>query len=208
MENSEQTNVLKGVLASGGIAIGKAFLFEEEDFCIVPRKIQKAAVKKEIERFKDAISHVKTDLSNTKEQILKTLGKKHEPLVDAYLLMLEDPILNRDVIRKIQDDNVNAEYSLWSTLEKVTQSFEKIDDEYFRERKNDVQEIGRRIMRNLTGQHRKHISEAPPDSIIIAHSLAPADTMMLKEHKISGFAINVGGRTSHVAIVAQGLEIP
>ncbi|OGS18791.1 MAG: phosphoenolpyruvate--protein phosphotransferase, partial [Elusimicrobia bacterium RIFOXYA2_FULL_40_6] len=208
IEQKKQTNVFKGVIASSGISIGKIFLIEEEEFAIVPRKILKHNVKKEVDRFKNAVGKVKDELTVAKKEIIKVFGKEHTLLADAHLLMLEDPLLDRDVIRKINEESVNAEYALWTTVEKVVQSFEKIDDEYFRERKNDIQEIGKRIMRQLTGPHRRSITEAGKGSVIVAHNLGPSDTIKLKERNVGAFVTDVGGRTSHIALFAQDLNIP
>ncbi|OGS20900.1 MAG: phosphoenolpyruvate--protein phosphotransferase [Elusimicrobia bacterium RIFOXYA2_FULL_39_19] len=200
--------MFKGVIASSGIAIGKIYLIEEEEYCIVPKKIQKQNIKKETERFKIAVSKVKEELINAKKEIIKIFGKAHTLLADAHILMLEDPLLDRDVIRKIVEENVNAEYALWTTIEKVVLSFEKIDDEYFRERKNDIQEIGKRIMRQLTSNKRRSITDAPNDAIVVSHNLGPSDTVKLKERMVAGFVTDVGGRTSHIALFAQDLDIP
>jgi len=208
MDKKPKTEVIKGVIASEGIAIGKAFLVEEEDFCVIPRRIQKQNVKSEVERFNNAIAQVKEELLSAEQKILKLLGKKHSPLVESYLLMIEDPILTRDVIKRISEEYVNAEYALWATLDKVLQSFERINDEYFRDRKNDIYEIGKRILNFLAEEKKRSISDAEEGSIVVVHSLSPDDIFRLKEKKILGFVTNVGGRTSHIAILAQGLEIP
>jgi phosphotransferase system enzyme I (PtsI) len=207
-ESPKETKVIKGIPASEGISIGKVFLIEEEEVAIISKKISKEQVKKEIARYNTALSEVKKEMESTREKMLNILGKQHTPLCDAYLGMLDDPLLNKDVIRRITEDNINAEYAIWTTLEKVIKSFDNIDDEYFRERKNDIQELGRRIINHLLGKQRRKITDAEKDSIIIAHNLNPTDTISLKEHKVGGFAINIGGRTSHIALIAEGLGIP
>ncbi|MFN3966380.1 MAG: phosphoenolpyruvate--protein phosphotransferase, partial [Endomicrobiia bacterium] len=208
MDKKPQTEVVKGVIASEGIAIGNAFLIEEEEFCVIPRRISKQKVKSEVERFKNAIEEVRKELLSAEHKILKILGKKHSPLVESYLLMLDDPILSRDVTKRISEEYVNAEYALWATLDKVIQSFDRIDDEYFRDRKNDIYEIGKRILSFLAEEKKKSISDAEEGSIVVVHSLSPDDVFRLKEKKIVGFVTDVGGRTSHISILAQGLELP
>jgi phosphotransferase system enzyme I (PtsI) len=211
MENKNEekkTIVLKGVIGAPGIAIGKSYLVAEQDFSVIPRKILKHMIKSEVERFKDAVGQVREELMVTRDKVIKNLGKEHVSLADAYLMMLDDPLLNRDVQKRISEEGINAEFALWSALERVITSFDRIDDDYFRERKNDIQDIGRRIIRHLTGEHKKIVADAPPESILIAHNIGPADTMGLKEHRVKGFATDVGGRTSHIAILAQGLEVP
>jgi phosphotransferase system enzyme I (PtsI) len=204
----EKTNVIQGIPASPGIAIGKAFLLEDEDYCLIHREISKDAVKKEIARFRDALGSTRTEMLATQEKIHKTLGKEYARLADAYLLILEDPLITRDVVKKITDEAVNAEYALFKILDRVIRSFEMIDDEYFRERKHDIQDVGKKILHQLMGKQKRALTDIDAESIIVAHNLTPSDTITMRENMIKGFATNIGGKTSHTAIVAQGLEIP
>ncbi|MBN1622334.1 MAG: phosphoenolpyruvate--protein phosphotransferase [Endomicrobiales bacterium] len=203
----KKTNVFQGIPASPGIAIGKVFLLEDEDFCLIHREIPKDAIKKEISRFKESLARTRSEMLATQEKIHKTLGKEYARLADAYLLILEDPIITRDVVKRI-GEGVNAEYALFRILEKVVRSFEKIDDEYFRERKHDIQDVGKKILNNLMGKERRYLTDIESESIVVAHNLAPSDTISLRENLVKGFATNIGGKTSHTAIIAQGLEIP
>jgi len=202
-----KSSVVKGIPGSPGIAIGKVFLIEE-DFPVVLKKIPKSMIKKEISRLHNALSQVREEMYLEKHKILKVLGKEHAPLADVYLRILDDPILKKDVANRISEEGINAEHALSATIEKVVQSFEKIEDEYFNERKNDIQEVGKRILRHLMGSQRKYINEANADSTIVAHNLTPADTVALYEHKVSAFAIDIGSKTAHASLLAQGLEIP
>jgi phosphotransferase system enzyme I (PtsI) len=201
------TNILQGIAASSGIAIGKVFLLEDDEFCLIQREITKEDTKKEIARFRDALTKTRAEMINTKDKISKTLGKEYARLADAYLLILEDPLITRDVIKKI-NEGVNAEYALFRILEKVIRSFEMIEDEYFRERKHDIQDVGKKILSHLLGKERHPLSDISSDSIVVAHNLTPADTISMRENLVKGFVTDIGGRTSHTAIVAQSLEIP
>ena len=199
--------IIQGIAGSSGIAIGKVFLLEDDEFCLIQREVQKDELKKEVSRFRDALSKTRTEMLATKEKIQKNLGKEYARLADAYLLILDDPLITRDVVRKI-NEGVNAEYALFKILENVMHSFEMIEDEYFRERKHDIQDVGKKILQQLLGKGRRSLSEIKEDSIIIAHNLTPSDTITMREHMVLGFATDIGGRTSHTAIVAQSLEIP
>ena len=141
-------------------------------------------------------------VATQEKKIFKTLGKEYARLADAYLLILEDPLITRDVVKRI-NEGVNAEYALFRILEKVTRSFEMIDDEYFRERKHDIQDVGKKIFAQLLGKERRELSEITSESIVVAHNLTPADTISLRENLVKGFVTDIGGRTSHTAIVAQ-----
>ncbi|MCB4792473.1 MAG: phosphoenolpyruvate--protein phosphotransferase [Elusimicrobia bacterium] len=203
----DKANLLQGIPASPGIAIGKVFLIEDEEYCLIHREISREEIKKETNRFKEALAKTRTDMLATQEKIHKTLGKEFARLADAYLLILDDPIITRNVAKKISE-GVNAEYALFRILEQVMRSFEMIDDEYFRERKHDIQDVGKKILHNLMGKEKRPLSEINSESIVVAHNLAPSDTISLRENMVKGFATNIGGKTSHTAILAQSLEIP
>jgi phosphotransferase system enzyme I (PtsI) len=203
----KSTLILHGVAASPGIAIGKVYLLEDDEFCLIQREISKDETKKEIARFRDALAKTRADMLATQDKIYKSLGKEYARLADAYLLILEDPLISRDVVKRIME-GVNAEYALFRILEKVTKSFEMIDDEYFRERKHDIQDVGKKIFAHLLGKEKRELSQISSESIVVSHNLTPADTISLRENFVKGFVTDVGGRTSHTAIVAQSLEIP
>lgn len=207
MTDKTTTYILQGVPASPGIAVGKVFLLEDEEFYPIQREIIKEDAKKEINRFREALSKTRAEMLATQDKIYKTLGKEYARLADAYLLILEDPIITRDVVKRI-NEGINAEYALFKVLERVIRSFEMIDDEYFRERKHDIQDVGKKILRHLLGKEKKSLSEISAESIVVAHNLTPADTIQMRENLVRGFATDIGGRTSHTAIVAQSLEIP
>ena len=201
------SQVLHGIAASPGIAIGKVYLMEDDDFALVQREITKDETKKEIIRFKEALAKTRADMLATQEKILKTLGKEYARLGSAYLLILEDPLITRDVAKKISE-GVNAEYALYRIIENVVRSFEMIDDEYFRERKHDIQDVGKKILSHLLGKEKRSLAGMAAQSIVVAQNLTPADTIQMRENLVRGFATDIGGRTSHTAIVAQSLEIP
>jgi len=205
----KKPRVLKGTPACDGIGIGKVFLLErEEDLFIPVRRIHKENIKKELIRYKEALDITKKELINTKERILKVLGKQHVALVEAYVAILEDQLLTRDLLRMIEEELLSAEYALSIALNRVIQSFEKVEDEYFRGRVTDIRDVGRKLLRNLLGKERKDLSKVTSNDIVIAHTLSPHDIIILKEQKCPGFAVDVGTKTSHIALAAQGLEIP
>lgn len=200
--------IFHGVAASPGIGFGKIFLLEEEELIIVQKTISKENLKKEIQRFRKALSGVEKEMEKDKEEMLHVLGKSHARLADANLLLLQDPIFTKDVERSITKDLVNAEFAIQQTLEKITRTFDSLADEYFRERKNDIMEVGNKILRHLMGKEKREVAEMLEGSIVVAHNLLPSDTVALKTDFVNGFAIDVGGKTSHTALLAQGLEIP
>lgn len=200
--------LFKGISASPGIAIGKAFVIEDEELNAVKRSIPKDEVKKEIERFRKAVADTKADLEKTKNEASKHLGKKHIKLFDAYLFIAEDPVLKTDVISKITKEAVNAEYALQEVIEKNTRAFEKIKDEYFKERGKDIYDVGKKILKHLTGTGKKSLADVTENAVVFANNLTPTDTIAMKNENVLGFSTNIGGKTSHTAIMAQAMEIP
>jgi len=204
---NRKVSILHGIAASPGIAIGKAILFRDEEFNTSKIEIGKDDIKKEIKRFGNALSKTNAEMLATKEKIYKTLGKEYARLADAHLLILQDPLITREVT-KIISDGINAEYALSKVLEKVIHSFEMIDDEYFRERKHDIADVGKKLLSHLAGGARRTIADIKTEGVVVGHNFTPSDTLSMRENLLIGFATDIGGKTSHTAILAQSLEIP
>jgi len=200
--------IIKGVPASPGIAIGKAYVFEENDLVVEKRPIARDKVKAEVKRFKDAVRQTLSDLDATEAKVLLMLGKTHAKLIEAHRLILKDPLITQEAPRRIADDLVNAEYALSQTLERVNRNFEQIDDEFFRERRHDIFDVGKRLIRHLVRQEKRTLADIKAPAILVAHNLYPSDTLHLRETKVLGFCTDVGGKTSHTALLAQSMELP
>ncbi|MCL2390575.1 MAG: phosphoenolpyruvate--protein phosphotransferase [Endomicrobia bacterium] len=199
--------ILKGMAASPGIAIGKVFLLEDDEIFLVQRTITSAEIKTELDRFDLAVEKTRAEFKNIYGKINAVLGGNYAKITDVHLLILDDPEMKKSVVAMIKG-GLNAEYAVFKIFEKIVKSFESIEDEYFRERKNDIQDVGKKIIANLLGKQKKTLSNISEDSIVVAHNLTPADTVAIRERFVIGFATDIGGKTSHTAIVAQGLEIP
>lgn len=200
--------ILRGIAASPGIGIGRAFIIQEEALSYVFRSLSKDEIKKEIQRFRQAIAKTRADILETRVKVLKVLGKSHAALIDVHLLILDDALFSTDAEKKIAQDRMNAEAALVAVLDHVGRTFDKLGDQYFRERKDDILDVGKRVMRHLLGHEGVQLSQLTERSIVVAHDLAPSDTLRLRDDLVEGFATDIGGRTSHTAILAQGLEIP
>jgi phosphotransferase system enzyme I (PtsI) len=199
---------LRGVQASDGIAIGPAFVLEDEDVAVPRWEVPKDRVKSEVARFRYALGRTKDEMQATHNKALKAFGKSHAKLMDAYLLILNDPFLNKDVIRIIELERVNAEFALTQIIDRTIKVMENFEDEYFRDRKYDIMDVGHKILRHLMGHEKKTLHSITEPSIVIAHNLTPTDTMNLRDHFAVGFATNIGGKTSHAALLAQSMTIP
>ncbi len=200
--------MLKGIAASPGIVIGRAFLLEEEEFYISKRTIDVADMKQEIIRFRKALTETREEMDGIRQKVLKQLGKRHVRLFDAYVLILEDPLLQNDVIRMVTEQRVNAEYALHMVIDKITKTFNIIDDGYLRDRSRDILDVGKRVLKRLLGREREELATLSLPVIVVAHNLTPADTIAMRKENVIGFVTDIGGRTSHTAIMAQSLEIP
>ncbi|MFI5345449.1 MAG: phosphoenolpyruvate--protein phosphotransferase [Elusimicrobiota bacterium] len=200
--------VIKGIAASPGIAIGKAYVVEDEDIVVERVELSRDKIKEEVTRFKAAQKATLRDLDAAEQKVLKVLGKQHAKLIDAHRLILKDSLITSDVPKRIVDEGVNAEFALSEALEAVNRQFEKMDDEFFRERRHDLFDVGKRLLLHLMKRQKRSLAEIDHECILISRNLLPSDTLGLKETRIIGFATDLGGKTSHTAILAQSLEIP
>jgi phosphotransferase system enzyme I (PtsI) len=208
MPKKSKSIYLRGVAASDGLAIGPAFVLEDEDVAIPRWDVHPTRIKGEISRFKYALARTKEEMIAIHTKALKVFGRSHAKLMDAYLLILNDPFLNKDVMKIIETERVNAEYALTQVIDRTIKVMENFEDEYFRDRKYDILDVGHKILRHLLGHEKKTVQSIMEPSIIVAHNLTPTDTMNLKESMAVGFATNIGGKTSHAALLAQSMTIP
>ncbi len=211
MQDTDLTSevIVYGVAASSGIAIGRAFVFEDDTMLVTKRRITAKGIPNEIKRFRKAIAATHKDLNKAEANVLRTLGKEHARLLEAHRLILDDPALTKDVARMVEEDGVNAEFALSEVLSRINVAFEAIRDEFFRERRHDLFDVGRRVLQHLqkSRSSKKTKERLLKDSVVVARNLMPTDTLHFKEQKIQGFVTELGGRTSHVAILASALEI-
>ena len=200
--------IIKGIGASPGISIGKAYVLEDEEIVVTRTEIPRDRLRAEVARFKAAQKATHRDLDNAEARVLKLLGKNHARLIDAHRLILRDTLITHDVPKRILGEGVNAEFALSEALEAVNQQFEKLEDEFFRERRHDLFDVGKRLLAHLLKHTRRSLGDIDHPCVLISRNLLPSDTINLKESRILGFATDLGGKTSHTAILAQSLEIP
>ena len=202
-------HILHGVAASAGIAIGNAVIIDRRTIERYPKiRITEGLVEDEIKRFEDAIEASYKQIEEAKKKLESNNAvKEHALILETHLMMLRDPSLTERVKKIVRKNIVNAEWALKIALQDLEESFASIGDDYIRSRVADTNFVGERIMMNLVGREIKgfHLVDK---SIIVAHDLSPADTAMLNKDQVLGFATDVGGQTSHTAIIAHSLEIP
>ncbi|WP_027408339.1 phosphoenolpyruvate--protein phosphotransferase [Anoxybacteroides tepidamans] len=197
---------IQGIAASSGIAIAKAYRLETPNFSIEKKAI--AAPEAEIERFLAAVDKAKGELEKIREHALQELGEDKAAIFSAHLLVLSDPELLNPVKDKIQAEQVNAEYALNETASMFVAMFESMDNEYMKERAADIRDVTKRVLAHLLGIAISNPSLISEEVIVIAEDLTPSDTAQLNRQFVKGFATDIGGRTSHSAIMARSLEIP
>ncbi|AKN32926.1 phosphoenolpyruvate-protein phosphotransferase [Clostridium carboxidivorans P7] len=196
----------KGIAASKGYAIGKVLIKEANEVKIEERKIED--VKSEKERFKKALDASREQLTRIKEKAEKEMGADKAAVFESHMMLLDDPEFAGAVDMAIENDKVNAEKALDNVSTMYAGIFEAMEDEYMRERGADVKDVSKRILTNLAGKISADSEEMAANTIVVAHDLTPSDTAQLDKSKVIAFLTNIGGRTSHSAIMARTLEIP
>ncbi len=204
----KKETILKGIPASPGIVIGKAFLFGREQYAIPRRSVREDQVPDEIKRFKDALVQTKNEIVEIKKRISEEIGVEHGQIFSAHLLVIDDSMLIEEVVSRLKKDKLSIEYIFQDVLKKYIKVFSGMDDEYLRERTSDINDVGRRILKNLIGAKEDVLSNLKEKVIVIAYDLSPSDTATMHKKNVRGFATDIGGRTSHTAIMAKSLEIP
>jgi phosphotransferase system enzyme I (PtsI) len=201
---------LKGIAAAPGIVIGPAFKLRHEEWVIAKQKINPIDVPVQIEAFEEALISTRREILDLQKRISEEMGKDSAQIFEAHLLVLEDRMLIEDVILHLKKERLNVAYVFSRVLEKYVDVFSKIEDDYLRERVVDIKDVGRRVLRHLLGKEGrlKPLSNLEKNVVVVAHDLSPSETAMMHKEKVCGFVTEVGGRTSHTAIMAKSLEIP
>jgi len=200
--------VLQGIPASGGIAIGPAFVYHRPGFTIIRRTLQSQEVPLEIQRYLRAIERTREQIRSIEHKVQEDLGEEHAAIFQAHQVLLDDPVFLEEIPQSIDARRLNVEFLLNEAITRFKTIFANIDDAYFRERGGDFQDVGERILKNLTGDERDVLRQLDRPVILIAEDLSPSDTVSLSVDTIRGFATDTGGKTSHVAIVARSLGLP
>ncbi|UCB57782.1 MAG: phosphoenolpyruvate--protein phosphotransferase [Candidatus Omnitrophota bacterium] len=205
--NSKQI-LLKGIPAAPGVVVGKAFCLGSEDMQVERRDIAEAQIPKEITRFEEALIKTRNEILDIQKKISREMGVRHAQIFNAHLLVLEDRTLIEGVISRLKKERVCVEYIFLEVLKRYIKTFSHIDDPYLRERLSDIEDVGKRILRNLRGIRRDILSNLKEKLVIVAYDLSPSDTASMHKEKVIGFITDIGGKTSHTAIMAKALEIP
>ncbi len=199
-------NKLKGIGASNGISIAKAYILIDDVPNIKKKNISDSSV--EVKKYYAAIKEATKQINNLKQGALKKLGAEKAAVFDAHLGILTDPEMERQVVEKINQEKVNASYALSDVSGVFKQMFLSMDDPYMQERAADISDVTNRVLKIIEGVKIKDLTLINEEVIIIAHDLTPSETSQLNAKFVKGFITEIGGRTSHSAIMARSLEIP
>ena len=200
--------MISGILASPGIAFGKALLLKEDEIVIDRKKISADKVDQEVERFLSGRAKASAQLEAIKTKAGETFGEEKEAIFEGHIMLLEDEELEQEIIALIKDKGMTADAAAHEVIEGQATALEELDDEYLKERAADVRDIGKRLLRNILGLAIIDLSAIQDEVILVAADLTPSETAQLNLKKVLGFITDAGGRTSHTSIMARSLELP
>lgn len=200
--------MISGILASPGIAFGKALLLQEEEIVLNKTPIAADQIENEIQRFFDARKKSSEQLEVIKEKARITFGEEKEAIFEGHIMLLEDEELEEEIIAFIKDNKASADLAIHSVIEEQATTLESLDDEYLKERATDIRDIGSRVVKNALGINIINLSAIQEEVILVANDLTPSETAQINLDYVLGFITDIGGRTSHTSIMARSLELP
>ncbi|HHW04061.1 MAG TPA: phosphoenolpyruvate--protein phosphotransferase [Thermoanaerobacterales bacterium] len=200
--------MIKGIAASPGIEIGKAYVLREHSITINKKSIAENTVENEINRLIEAIAKSKIQIEKIKERAEREMGRDKAEIFGAHLMVLEDPVFIDEIKSKIRENRITAENAVYIVSQNYIEMFKNMDDEYLKERASDVKDVSERIIKNILGVPIESLADISEKVVVIAKDLTPSDTAQMNKQNVLAFATDMGGRTSHTAIMARSLEIP
>lgn len=199
---------LKGIAAASGYAIGPAFIMQEQAQDVERKVIDASQVEAEVSRLQHAVNQAMAELEKIKDDTAAKLGEHHAEIFATHILVLQDEEFVGQALEKVRSESVNAEYALHEVAQQLIDIFSSMDSEYMRERAADFRDVSKRVLAALSGEKSASLNDFESPVVLFAHDLTPSDTAQLDRSKVAGFATNIGGRTSHSAIMARSMEIP
>ena len=196
----------KGIAASKGYAIGTVFLQEHEEIVITDQKVTDVAAEKEA--LQKSLDASRAQLEKIKEKAATEMGEEKAAVFEAHITLLDDPEFTGAMAMEIESNSINAMKAVDNVTNMFVSIFESMEDAYMRERAADIKDVSKRIIANLAGKSADAFAITEANTVVVAHDLTPSDTAQLDRSKVVGFITNIGGRTSHAAIMARTLEIP
>ena len=208
MDGDKKEIQFRGIGVSPGVARGTIHIVRDDLDDIVRYRIERSQITNEIARFEAALVQTRMQILEMQQEIAEAIGAKDAAIFDAHLLVVEDRTLIDEVLRKLETDLCNVEWVFQEVATKYSETLGQIDDPYLRERAVDIQDVTRRIIRNLQGKSSKPLRGLTEPHILLAHNITPSDTASMTRQQVLGIATDLGSRTSHAAILARSLNIP
>lgn len=200
--------VYRGIPVSGGVTRGPIYALKQSENCIPRRRISEDQVPAELERLEKALIQTRQQIMDVQRQVEEAMGAEDASIFDAHLLVLEDQTLLDEVARQLNVNKINVEQAYHDVAEKYADTLSRIDDDYLRERSSDLRDVTARVLNNLMGLADASMTGLQEPSIVLSHDLSPSTTAQMDRRVVLGFATDIGGKTSHTAIMARALQIP
>lgn len=198
--------IFNGNGVSPGVVLGQALKLDSHKRLVL--KIHVEDVEAETARYRRAVESAREQMEALKSQLEEKVGTEHSIILDAHLLILEDRSLNAGILAGIRDGHANAEWAVIQATDRLVHAYKSLEDEYFRERHSDIEQVAERILLNLSGDHPLSWEHLPGDLIIVSHDFSPSSFATMDLQKVRGLALESGGRTSHTSIISRGLRLP
>ncbi|HPB30401.1 MAG TPA: phosphoenolpyruvate--protein phosphotransferase [Candidatus Sumerlaeota bacterium] len=198
----------EGIPVSGGVVIGMVFRLEPFRTIVEPRDIPDDRIEDEVRRFEEAVEESRRQMTEIRSRARDDLDDEHAAIFDSHILMLEDPLFFKEIVDGIRREKKNAEHILSVVTDRVAALFNKIPDQYFSSRSTDMYDVANQVLGNLLKVRQHPLRQITEPVIVVSHDLGPSDTMEMDRTKVIGFVTDIGGPTSHTAIMAKALEIP
>lgn len=198
----------KGIAGSNGIAIGQVYMYEKKTVAVDRRQITPEEADGELEKVARAVAAARRQLEAIRQKALTEIGPEEAKIFDAHLLILGDPAFLGEIRTAIGDKHITAAYAAELAADKFARQLGALEDDYFKERAADIRDVGRRLLQNILGSTTCSLENLADPAVVVATDLTPSDTALMNKEYVLGFAVNVGGRTSHTAIMARNLQLP
>lgn len=206
-KTSVSENMYKGLPVSEGIAFGKADIYISELAEIIPYRLKSGEVEREIVRYREALEEVKRQLEESECRIRRDIGDEEAEIIKSHMMIVDDPFFQKEVPKMVKEENLNAEFIILRGIRAFMEKFKTIEDDYLRERGKDIEDIGKRVIHRLLQLDTRKVL-FNKRGVVFAHDLTPSDTIHFDPKKIKGMVTEVGGETSHAAILARSMGVP
>ncbi|MEM4248263.1 MAG: phosphoenolpyruvate-utilizing N-terminal domain-containing protein, partial [Candidatus Nanoarchaeia archaeon] len=203
-----QEFLIHGIPASPGVAIGTALVIRKAEFFIEERTIAPEDVEKELAAFAEAIDITKKQILALQNRVQNVLSQSDARIFDAHLLILDDKMIMDEVENSVRKELKGVDFIFNRTIQRFIAAISKMDDQYMRERAQDIRDVAERVIKNLHRKNYTVLDKLPGQRIIVAHEITPSDTAVIDKDNVQAFATETGGKTSHTAIMARSLQIP